>query len=44
MCVRERDEEAHLAWPPGGLQLMACKLKADSEEWGPTAESKLITV
>lgn len=36
-------EEAHLVWPPAGLQLMAHKLKADSEEWGPAAESKPIT-
>lgn len=35
-------EETHLVWPPAGLQLMAHKLKADSEEWGPAAESRPI--
>lgn len=35
-------EEAHLVWAPAGLQLMAQKLKADSEEWGPAAESRPI--
>lgn len=42
LCVSVWIEEAHLAQPPAGLQLMACKLKADSEEWGPAAESRPI--